>query len=81
MPDPSDVVFTAAFDRKVRVSPDRQRITHRAMAWSMDYPLDELNRWIAFYQRMAQQPGMVRAPADIEVRHKARDLLAEEAQG
>ena len=76
MPDQSEVVFTAPFDREVRVSADRQRITHRAMAWSMDYTPDELLRWIAFYERMAQQPGMVRAPADVEVLHKARDLLA-----
>ena len=73
-----EVPFTAAFDREVRVSRDRQCITHRAMAWSMDYTPDELLRWIAFYERMAQQPGTVRAPADVEVLHKARDLLAQE---
>ncbi len=78
MPDTSEVILTAAFDREVRISPDRQRITHRAMAWSMNYTPDELLRWIAFYERMAQQPGMIRAPADVEVLHKARELRARE---
>ena len=76
MLDQSEAIFSAAFDREVRVSADGQRITHRAMAWSMDYTPDELIPWIAFYERMAEQPGMVRAPADVEVLHKARARLA-----
>jgi hypothetical protein len=50
-------------------------------AWAMDYTPDELIRWIAFYERMAQQPGTVRAPTGVEALHKARDLLVREAQG
>ena len=36
MSDRTEVIFTAAFEREVRVSADRQRGTHRAMAWSAD---------------------------------------------
>ena len=33
MTDRSEAIFTASFDREVRVSADRQTITHRAMDW------------------------------------------------
>jgi len=36
MANRAEAVFTAAFDREVRVSADRRRITHRARAWSAD---------------------------------------------
>ena len=31
--DAAEVIFTGSFDREVRVSADRQTITHRAMDW------------------------------------------------
>ncbi len=75
-PDCSEVVFTGPFEREVRVSADRQSVTHRAMAWSAVYSLDELPRWISFYEQLAEKPTMLRAQADVEVLHRARDLLA-----
>ena len=32
--DDEEATFTGPFDREVRVSADRQTITHRGMAWS-----------------------------------------------
>lgn len=76
--DSSDTLFTGPFEREVRVSADGQSVTHRAMAWSAVYTLNELPRWIAFYEELAEKPTMLRAQADVEVLHKARGLLARE---
>ena len=34
--------------------------------------------WIAFYERLATEPGTPRAKADVEVLHVARALLVKE---
>ncbi len=78
MLDPSDVVFTGPFEREARVSADRRTITHRAMAWSMDYTPNELIKWIGFYERMVDRRDTPQFRADVEVLHKARDLMAQE---
>lgn len=76
--DAPEVIFTGSFDREVRVSADRQTITHRAMDWSgIDTP-ETLVTWIVFYERLATEPGTPRAKADVEVLHAARALLVKE---
>jgi hypothetical protein len=79
MPDLPEAVFTASFDREVRVSADRRRITHRARSWSSDYTPAQLHRWIEFYERIAADPRMSASQADVEVLHAARDLIARES--
>lgn len=81
MSDPSEVVFTGPFEREVRVSADRRTVSHRAAAWFMEYTPDQLLVWIEYYERLAHDTGTPRAQADVEVLHKARDLLASEWAG
>ena len=76
--DAQEVIFTASFDREVRVSADRQTITHRAMDWSGIYTPAQLLAWIQFYERLATNPAMPRANADVEVLLAVRDLLVKE---
>ncbi len=78
MTNQSEVVFTAAYDREVRVSADRQKVTHRAMGWSAEYTPEQLLTWLAFYQRKADQARSPYCVADVEVLCAARDLLAKE---
>ena len=81
LPTRSEVVFTAPFDREVRVAADRRTVTHRAMAWSARYSPDELLGWLAWYEERAERIGTPMNRADVEVLRQARDLLAREAQG
>ena len=78
MSDRSEAVFTGPFGREARVSADRQAVTHRALAWSATHTPDQLQAWIEFYERMAESVGSPTYQADVEVLHKARDLLARE---
>ena len=72
----TDTIFTAAHDREARVSADRQRITHRAGAWSATYTPEELVRWLAFYEQQAAKKVSPTYDADVEVLRKARALVA-----
>ena len=76
--DAPEVIFANSFDREVRVSADRQTITHRAMDWSGTYTPARLLTWIQFYEQLATNPAMSRATSDVEVLHAARDLLVKE---
>ena len=76
--DAREVIFTGPFDREVRVSADRQTITHRAMDWSGIYTPAQLLTWIQFYEHLATHAAMSRAKADVQVLHAARDLVMTE---
>ncbi len=78
MPDRTEAVFPGPFEREVRVSADRRTITHRAMAWYMDYTPAELVRWLGFYERMLARQDVSQYRADVEVLTKARNLLTRE---
>ncbi len=74
----TESVFTAAYDREARVSPDRQRIRHTAGAWSAEYNHERFLFWQAWYTRKAEQHGTAQYRADAEVLRAARDLLVKE---
>ncbi len=76
--DRSEAVFTGPFGREARVSAGRQAVTHRAMAWSATDTPDQLQARIEFYEEMVAKVGTPMYRADVEVLHKARDLLASE---
>lgn len=46
------------------------------MDWSRSYTPARLLMWVQLYGRLATNPAMPRAKADVKVLHSARDLLA-----
>ncbi len=70
------IIFTAALGREIQISADRQRVIHRAGAWSTEYTPNELGRWLLFYERMARNHPHPAYHADVEVLRQARDALA-----
>ncbi len=75
MNDSCDKVL-AAPGLKVRISADRQRITHCAATWSATYTPQDLPRWLAFYERMAGLHPYPAYRAHVEVLSQAQDALA-----
>lgn len=76
--DAREAILTGPLRREVRISADRQTITHSAMDWSGTYTPQRLVTWIAFYERMLRDSPSPYFKSDVEVLHAARDLLVKE---
>ena len=74
----TEAVFTAPHDREVRVSADRQKITHRSGPRFTEYDHDRFRFWLAWFERKAAMQRRPEDRADAEVLRAARDLLVKE---